>query len=196
MSLRMPADCGGGERQECRMTWFITLSIAFLPYSHPAKCTINYSQQFLPTTNQQFEKASQSASCSDTPRPARTTWLIYRVLSQPLFTSFSFCPHLHEWWEYRLEIAWIRSYNNIQARAKLFDRWNKVDTINTKPQTGSEWEKLKKNKVLIALTMVRPGCMPARIASIWVGVNGMLFLLKHTTWESGRVLGQLLLGLR
>lgn len=77
MSPHMPADCGGGERQACRMTWFITLSIVSLPYSLPANCTINNSQQSLPTTNQQFEEASQSASCSDTPRPARTTWLIY-----------------------------------------------------------------------------------------------------------------------
>lgn len=136
MSPRMPAVSWCGEGQACRMTWFITLSIAFLPYSLPANCTINNGQQSLPTTNQQFEDASQSASCSDTPWPARTPWLIYW---SPLTAVIHFIliPPTFTWmmW-FRWETALISSYNNIQARERfkqiMFLTLNKHAAINTK----------------------------------------------------------------
>lgn len=130
MSPRMPAVSRGGERQACRMTWFISLSIAFLPYSLPANCTINNSQQPLPTTNQQFEDASQSASCSEAPWPARTPWLIYW---SPLtaIIHFILIPPTFTWMMSRS----MRNNLDIQLQqhpSKRLISANNCATINTK----------------------------------------------------------------
>lgn len=76
------------------------------------------------------------------------------VLSQPLFTSSSFCPHLHEWCKDRWEIALISGYNNNQAR-----EWYKLNSflaveinvlqltlnLNEQSDTGGDREAYNKN---------------------------------------------------
>lgn len=58
--------------------------------------------------------------------------------------------------------------------ASSLDKILNLIGFNASRRHGVIWQENK------SLTIVRPGCMPARMASIWVGVNWMVFLLENT----------------